>query len=243
MKQNRRLVVAISLSLVLIAGSAVVVGAVTGAGLIFGAPGADAGSDATETPTPRPAPAAPPAPASVDTFNRAAHSVDDPASIWVVVNKLRPLNPQDYEPGDLEGYVLAFVATDDRSVNATVAAEGKERRVWVNAVDDPPYCDFIMPGIAQQGDLIVAISTSGTSPAMARKMREEIEAFLTEDYALMLELAAEVRAELREKGVLVDSETWNRALDGELRQLLADGKRGEAKERLLRSLSEPVSTT
>jgi D-alanyl-D-alanine carboxypeptidase len=100
-KQNRRLVVAISVSLVLIAGSAVVVGAVTGAGLTGGPLGADAASDATETPTPRPAPAAPPAPASVDTFNRAAHSVDDPASIWVVVNKLRPLNPQDYEPGDL----------------------------------------------------------------------------------------------------------------------------------------------
>src|SRR5206468_10524127 len=82
-----------------------------------------------------------------------------------------------YEPGDLEGDVLAFVATDDRSVNATVAAEGKERRVWVNAVGDPPYSDFIMPGIARQGNLIVAVSTSGTSPAMARKMREEIETF------------------------------------------------------------------
>jgi len=150
---------------------------------------------------------------------------------------------RDYEPGDLEGYLLAFVATDDRSVNATVAAEGKERRVWVNAVDDPPYCDFIMPGIAQQGNLIVAVSTSGTSPAMARKMREEIETFLTEDYALMLELAAEVRAELREKGMLIDSEVWNRALDADLRRLLAEGKRPEAKERLLRSLSEPVSAT
>ena len=150
---------------------------------------------------------------------------------------------RDYEPGDLEGYVLAFVATDDRSVNATVAAEGKERRVWVNAVDDPPYCDFIMPGIAQQGNLIVAVSTSGTSPAMARKMREEIETFLTEDYALMLELAAEVRAELREKGMLVDSEVWNKALDSDVRRLLAEGKRAEAKERLLRSLSEPVSAT
>jgi precorrin-2 dehydrogenase/sirohydrochlorin ferrochelatase len=150
---------------------------------------------------------------------------------------------RDYEPGDLEGYLLAFVATDDRSVNATVAAEGKERRVWVNAVDDPPYCDFIMPGIAQQGNLIVAVSTSGTSPAIARKMREEIETFLTEDYALMLELAAEVRAELREKGMLVDSEVWNKALDNDLRRLLAEGKRAEAKERLLRSLSEPVSAT
>ena len=148
---------------------------------------------------------------------------------------------RDYEPGDLEGYVLAFVATDDRAVNATVAAEGKELRVWVNAVDDPPYCDFIMPGIAQQGNLIVAVSTSGTSPAMARKMREEIEAFLTEDWALMLELAAEVRAELREKGMLVDSEVWNKALDSDLRGLLAEGKRPEAKERLMRSLLEPVS--
>jgi precorrin-2 dehydrogenase/sirohydrochlorin ferrochelatase len=150
---------------------------------------------------------------------------------------------RDYEPGDLEGYTLAFVATDDRSVNATVAAEGKERRVWVNAVDDPPYCDFIMPGIAQQGNLIVAISTSGTSPAMARKMREEIEAFLTEDYALMLELAAEVRAELREQNLLVDADIWNRALDAELKQMLADGRRSEAKQRLLRSLSEAVSAS
>jgi len=78
---------------------------------------------------------------------------------------------------------------------------------------------------------------------MARKMREEIEAFLTEDWALMLELAAEVRAELREKGTLVDSEVWNKALDGDLRQLLADGNRPEAKERLLRSLEQPVSAT
>ena len=150
---------------------------------------------------------------------------------------------RDYEPGDLEGYTLAFVATDDRSVNSTVADEGKARKVWVNAVDDPPYCDFIMPGIAQKGDLIVAISTSGRSPAMARKMREEIEKFLTDDWAAMLELAAEVRAELREQGKLIDADIWNRALDADLKKLLAEGKQAEARERLLRSLAEPVSTT
>jgi siroheme synthase-like protein len=150
---------------------------------------------------------------------------------------------RDYEPGDLEGYKLAFVATDDRSVNSTVADEGKARKVWVNAVDDPPYCDFIMPGIAQKGDLIIAISTSGRSPAMARKMREEIEAFLTDDWAAMLELAAEVRTELREQGKLIDADIWNRALDADLKNLLAKGRQAEAKERLLRSLSEPVSTT
>jgi len=148
---------------------------------------------------------------------------------------------REYQLGDLEGYTLAFVATDDRSVNATVADEGKARGVWVNAVDDPPYCDFIMPGIVQRGDLVLAISTSGRSPAMARKMREELAEFLTEEWVAMLELAAEVRAELRARDIMVDSDTWNAALDDELRHLLKEGRYDEARQRLLRSLRQPVS--
>jgi D-alanyl-D-alanine carboxypeptidase len=98
--QRRRLVIAGTLSAVLLAVSIAVIGAVVGADPSGGASAADAsGAGATETP--RPAPAAVPPPASVDTFDRAAHSIDDPTSIWVVVDKLRPLNPQDYEPADL----------------------------------------------------------------------------------------------------------------------------------------------
>lgn len=148
---------------------------------------------------------------------------------------------REYEAGDLEGYTIAFVATDDRSANATVTREGRERRVWVNAVDDPPNCDFIMPGIVQRGDLVISISTSGTSPAMARKMREELEAFLTEGHALMLELAAEVRAELRERDILIDADIWNCALDNDLKQLLVEGRRADAKSRLFQALQQPVS--
>ncbi len=146
-----------------------------------------------------------------------------------------------YRPGDLEGHTLAFVATDDRAVNAAVADEGKARGVWVNAVDDPPYCDFIMPGIVQRGDLIIAVSTSGRSPAMARKMREELSEFLAEEWVAMLELAAEVRAGLKARGVMVDSDTWNAALDDELRHLLREDRYDEAKQRLLRNLRQPVS--
>lgn len=147
-----------------------------------------------------------------------------------------------YRPGDLDGYVLAFVATDDRSLNAAVAREGRERRVWVNAVDDPDNCDFVMPSIVRRGDLMVAISTGGGSPATARKIREELENFLTDEYVLLLDIAAEVRQELRRKGVVVDPQTWNAALDSDLRFLLAEGRRQEAKERLLRILLEPVKT-
>ena len=145
-----------------------------------------------------------------------------------------------YQPGDVEGYTLAFVGTDDRSANAAVAREGKERGVWVNAVDDTPNCDFIMPGVVSRGGLIIAVSTSGGSPAMARKMREEMEAFLTEDWVLMLELAAEVRRELRDQGVMVDPEVCNAALDTEIKRLLGDGRRSDAKQRLLRALLEPA---
>jgi siroheme synthase-like protein len=147
---------------------------------------------------------------------------------------------REYQPGDLEGYTLAFVATDDRAVNSTVADEGKARGVWVNAVDDPPYCDFIMPGIVQRGDLVIAVSTSGRSPAMARKMREELTDFLSEEWVAMLELAAEVRAELRTRDIMVDSDTWNAALDDELRHLLKESRYVEAKQRLLRNLRQPV---
>ena len=147
---------------------------------------------------------------------------------------------REYSPGDLEGCLLAFVGTDDRSVNAAVAREGKQRGVWVNAVDDPANCDFIMPGIVRRGDIVLAVSTSGGSPAMARKLREDLEEFLTEEYILMLDLAAQVRQELRDRGVLVEPDVWNVALDAEMKHLLRQGHRDEAKQRLLRSLLEPA---
>jgi siroheme synthase-like protein len=147
---------------------------------------------------------------------------------------------REYTSGDLEGSFLAFVGTDDRSVNLAVSSEGRQRGVWVNAVDDIPNCDFIVPGIVRRGDLIVAVSTSAGSPAMARKMREELEEFVTEEHALMLELAAEVRRELRDRNVMVEPDVWNAALDAEVKRLLGEGRRDDAKQRLLKSLLEPA---
>lgn len=156
---------------------------------------------------------------------------------------------RNYQNGDLQGFALAFVATDDRSVNAEVTAEAREYRVLVNAVDDPPNCDFIMPSIVRKGDIIVAISTSGGSPAMARKLREQMEEFFSEEDAELLALASEVRKELREKGAQVadcqrcgrtPNDLWNAALDANVKRLLGEGKRKEAKELLVRRLLAPA---
>src|SRR5437764_403124 len=82
---------------------------------------------------------------------------------------------RDYAHGDLTGAALAFGATDDRDLNARVADEARQLGIPVLAVDDVPNCDFIAPALVRRGDVTVAISTSGRSPAMARRTRQRLE--------------------------------------------------------------------
>jgi siroheme synthase-like protein len=141
-----------------------------------------------------------------------------------------------YEAGDLDGFELAFVATDDPQVNAAVYREGRSRGVWVNSADDPARCDFILPSVLRRGDLTVAVSTGGTSPALARTVREELELYFNQEYESLAKLAAEVREELSNRSITVPFETWRRALSGEVRQLLMHSDFTRAKSHLLKEL-------
>lgn len=145
-----------------------------------------------------------------------------------------------YQPGDLDGYELAFVATGNEEVDAAVFREGRERRVWVNAADDPAYCDFILPSVVRRGDLTVAVATGGASPALSRLVREELESYLSEDYAVLAEVAADARKDLQRDSLSVNAETWHSALDTFVRQLIHEGKRAEAKAYLLKKLGATV---
>ena len=84
-------------------------------------------------------------------------------------------------PGDTEGCALVLIATDDGAVNRAVADEARARGILVNAADDVANCDFILPSVVRRGDIAIAASTSGSSPAMARWLRERLEDFLSED--------------------------------------------------------------
>ncbi len=143
---------------------------------------------------------------------------------------------RDYQEGDLEGYELCFAATDDGLVNAEARAEGQRRGVWVNAADDPANCDFILPSVVRQGKVVVAASTGGASPALARRLREELTAFLSEDYAGLADMLEEVRLEIRAAGVKIDGETWQRAIDPRTRALVAQRRMDAAKELFLENL-------
>ena len=144
--------------------------------------------------------------------------------------------PRRYREGDLAGADLAFVATDAGEVNAAVAREARERGIWINASDDPARCTFILPALVRRGDLTVAVATGGSSPALARAIREELEAYLTDDYATLAAIAAEARREIRATGRPVTAEAWRRALGPEVRRLIVERGREDAKHRLLELL-------
>jgi precorrin-2 dehydrogenase / sirohydrochlorin ferrochelatase len=144
--------------------------------------------------------------------------------------------PRGYRDGDLAGADLAFVATDAGEVNAAVAREARERGIWINAADDPARCTFILPALVRRGDLTVAVATGGASPALARAIREELEAYLTDDYTTLAAIAAEARREVRAAGKPVTADAWRRALGPEVRRLIVERGRDDAKHRLLEIL-------
>lgn len=151
---------------------------------------------------------------------------------WACEGRIRWIG-RSYRHGDVAGHALVFVATDDGTVNAEVAGEARARGTWVNAADDPPHCDFSLPSVLRRGELTVAVSTGGTSPALARAIREELESYFTDDYRMLADVAGEAR---REAGTRFSADAWRRALDGELLRLIAADRREAAKRRLLERL-------
>ncbi|PKL16291.1 MAG: siroheme synthase [Spirochaetae bacterium HGW-Spirochaetae-5] len=103
-----------------------------------------------------------------------------------------------YEKNDLEGAYIVFSATNDSAVNTEVFREAEERGILINAVDDPPNCSFYVPSFVRKGDLIIALSTAGASPAMAARLRREIEKHIPEDIDLVLEKLKTARTLLKE---------------------------------------------
>ena len=110
--------------------------------------------------------------------------------------ELRP-----YQEGDLSGAWLAIAATDDPEVQKRVFSEAEARGLFCNVVDKPELCSFIVPSVVRRGRLQLAISTSGASPATARRIRERLEEIFGPEWALYLELMAYWRQEILSRGL------------------------------------------
>jgi precorrin-2 dehydrogenase / sirohydrochlorin ferrochelatase len=106
--------------------------------------------------------------------------------------ELRP-----YENGDLDGRFLVIAATEDSETNARVFEDAEHRQMLCNVVDVTHLCNFILPSIVRRGDLAIAVSTAGASPALARRIRLAIGESYGEEYAVALKLLGSLREELK----------------------------------------------
>jgi precorrin-2 dehydrogenase/sirohydrochlorin ferrochelatase len=135
------------------------------------------------------------------------------AEVYVVARELTSLLSRYLEEGRigflghefrddlLDGAFMVIAATDDPLLNRKVSEEAWKRGLLVNVIDQPADCNFIVPSILKRGDLLVAVSTSGKSPAFAKKVREELEDQFGDEYGAFLLLMGRVREEFLAQGL------------------------------------------
>ena len=110
-----------------------------------------------------------------------------------------------FAPEDLNGMFLVITATSSPEVNRQVYLLAAERNILCNSVDDPPNCDFYFPSLVERGDLQIAISTAGESPALAQRLRREIDALLAPDLGAWLGQLGKLRRNILQRYVPGDS--------------------------------------
>ncbi len=101
-----------------------------------------------------------------------------------------------FESADLDGVFMVIAATNSRELNAAIFNEARQRNILCNVVDDPEYCDFYYPAVVRRGDLQLAISTNGQSPALAQRIRRELEIQFGPEYGDWLEQLGNIRQQL-----------------------------------------------
>jgi precorrin-2 dehydrogenase/sirohydrochlorin ferrochelatase len=134
---------------------------------------------------------------------------------------------EEFTPEHLTGMALVMAATDDRRLNARVSAAAQERGLWVNVADDPELCTFIVPAQVRRGDLSLAISTGGASPALARKLRQELQQQFGPEYRPYLALLKGLRARLlsERRNHPENAALFHRLVASPLREAVAQGDR------------------
>ncbi|WP_062260597.1 siroheme synthase CysG [Endozoicomonas arenosclerae] len=151
-----------------------------------------------------------------------------------------------FEASDLNGVCLVIAATDDPVVNSEVAAQAKEKNLFVNVVDDAESGNAVMPSIVDRSPVMVAFSTGGKAPVLARMLRQQLESILPAGYGRLAELAGQFRSKVAGKFSHINDRRyfWERVLTGHAAEKAISGD-VEAAQRLMEeelAKSEPVST-
>src|SRR5690242_14176709 len=168
---------------------------------------------------------------------RAEPAIEALAAAGVIFWKRRA-----FEERDLDG---CFLAVADCEENAGIFRLAEERRVLINAVDDPEHCRFSFGSVHRQGDLTIAISTNGRAPAVAVRLKERLRQEIGPEYGELLDMLKQIRREVAAR--IPDFETrrkvWYQIVDSEILTELRAGRRGQAQARLRDLIESAASST
>ncbi len=136
-----------------------------------------------------------------------------------------------FEPSDIKSQVLIVSATNDRALNAQVSDLAKNANIPVNVVDSPDLCTFIMPSIVDRSPIVIAISSAGKAPVLARLIRAKLESTIPNAYGKLAELAGSFRAQVKAKFNNIEDRRyfWEKAFSGVVAEKVFSGKTDEAK--------------
>ena len=137
------------------------------------------------------------------------------------------LRRRGFRSGDLDGMFLVMGATDDEALNTRIHREAEARGMLCNIADRPAVCNFILPAVVRRGDLLLAVSTSGRSPAFARRLRMQLENQFGPEYGEFLALMGAIRRRLlaAEHAPEAHKPLFEALIDGGLLELLANRRR------------------
>jgi len=146
---------------------------------------------------------------------------------------------RNFAENDLLNVFLVFIATDDNSVNQYIGQLCSREGILVNAVDDPPNCDFYVPSVIRRGSLVVAVSTEGKSPLYAQKLRRELEDTITEAQGRFVDLLGEQREIIKTRIIDIDTrqEIYKALVNSDVLDLLTAGEEEKARERIRECMS------
>ena len=145
----------------------------------------------------------------------------------------------EFREEELDRYALAIAATGDQAVNRAVAAAARARRIPVNVVDQPALCSFILPSIIERAPLVVAVSSGGASPVLARLLRARLESLIPAGYGRLAALAGAFRERVKARFKPAERRRfWERALQGPIAELVFSGRDAEAHNALEAALED-----
>lgn len=147
---------------------------------------------------------------------------------------------ESFQPEQLEDIVLVIAATNDRVTNRLVSETAQKRKIPVNVVDDPDLCTFIMPSIVDRSPLLIAVSSGGQSPVLARLLRAQLEIMIPVAYARLAAMAGKFRKHVKQHFTHPEKRRifWEKILQGRFTELVLAGKDKAAQVYLLQSLQQ-----